>query len=181
MLSWTKHGDAVQFSTLLIHESRQHRDLFLKTRWFTRLRDRANEESWGKRQIDKRLPQWNTRYFFVKCAMLINLTADMRFRLKKKFSFVNKKISIATVLRCKFRLYETIGRKKISSGIFSHLNVYATTPFPLSRWERHSLLNQYEQYFRRLQRARARTLFLLQRTHSIDCHKNLHYWYTVFS
>lgn len=37
MLSRTKHVDAVQFSTLLVHdESRQHWDLFLETQWLAR-------------------------------------------------------------------------------------------------------------------------------------------------
>lgn len=106
----------------------------------------------------------------------------MIFRwLKKKFSFVNGKRLIAAVLHCKFRSWETIGRKKISSGIFSLPIVCATLPFPLLRWEWRALLNQYEQYFWRLQRVRACMLFLLQRTHSIDCRKNLHYWCTVFA
>lgn len=44
MLAWTKHSDVVQFFTPLVHnESRQHRDLFLKTQWFARSLASANQ------------------------------------------------------------------------------------------------------------------------------------------
>lgn len=90
----------------------------------------------------------------------------MWFRLENKFSFVNgKKYQSRLFCVVSFGHVRPLEVKKISSGIFSHLNIYATPSFPLSRWERQGLLNQYEQYFRRLQRARTRTLFLLQRTH----------------
>lgn len=53
MLAWTKHGDVVQFSTPLVHdESRQHRDLFLETRWFARSRDHTDGKSRAKRQAN---------------------------------------------------------------------------------------------------------------------------------
>lgn len=175
MLSWTKHGDVVQFSTLLIHdESRQHRDFSkFDGSLACAIAPMQNREENGR--LANIFPS-EIRDIFpsnVQCDVneFHNGHAMFRWRKKlkkKKFSFVHRKRSVVAVLH---RNSRSCGRKKISSGIFSLFTVHATytsaNAIPPSRWERRGLLNQYEQYFRPLQRARARTLFLLRRTHSI--------------
>lgn len=176
MLSWTKHGDVVQFSPLLIHdESRQHRDFSkLDGSLACAIAPMQNREENGR--LANIFPS-EIRDIFpsnVRCDVneFHNGHAMFRWRkkLKKKKNLVSYTEKDRSWLFCIVILGRVEGRK-FRPEYFPFLlftqRTRPQTPFPPSRWERRGLLNQYEQYFRPLQRARARTLFLLRRTHSI--------------